>query len=77
MHMGSPDIARLLIGVGLLLAAAGGMMWASSTLIDWGQLPGDFSFQTGSVRVYLPLGTMIVASIILTLLLNLLLRMLR
>jgi hypothetical protein len=70
-------VARLLIGAGLLLAAVGGLLWASSTVIDWGQLPGDLSFQMGSVQVYLPLGTMIVVSVILTLLLNVLLRMLR
>lgn len=75
--MDTPALARLLIGGGVLLIVVGGMLWVSSTLIDWGNLPGDFSFRSGSTRVYLPLGTMIVASIILTLLLNLFLRMLR
>jgi len=79
--MDIPTMARLLIGGGMLLIVVGGMLWVSSTLIDWGidwgNLPGDFAFRSGSTRVYLPLGTMIVASIILTLLLNLFLRMLR
>ncbi|PEN06579.1 hypothetical protein CRI93_09885 [Longimonas halophila] len=75
--MDIPDLARLLIGSGLLLVAVGGLLWASHTVIDWGHLPGDISFETGSMRVYLPLGTMIVASVILTLLMTLLLRMLR
>lgn len=77
MHTGIPDIARLLIGGGLLLIAVGGLLWVSSAIIDWGNLPGVFSFHTESVHIYLPLGTMIVASIILTLLLNFLLRMLQ
>ncbi|MFO8232709.1 MAG: DUF2905 domain-containing protein [Longimonas sp.] len=75
--MDIPSIARWLIGSGLLLIVIGSLVWISSTVIDWGQLPGDMSFQTESMRVYLPLGTMIVVSVILTLLLNLLLRMLR
>lgn len=75
--MDMPDLVRLLIGGGLLLIAVGGLLWASYAVIDWGHLPGDFSFQTESMHIYLPLGTMIVVSVILTLLLNLLLRMLR
>jgi hypothetical protein len=38
------------------------------------RLPGDFSFGGRNWRVYVPLGTSIVLSIVLTLLLNLFLR---
>lgn len=62
---------------GLLLLLLGGLLWASTSFINWGGLPGDLSFSTESTRIYVPIGTMIVASVILTLLLNLLLRMLR
>jgi predicted cobalt transporter CbtA len=37
-------------------------------------LPGDFSFKLGSVRVFFPLATSIVLSIVLTVVLNLFLR---
>ena len=37
-------------------------------------LPGDFSFGRGNVRVFIPIGTSIVVSIILTVVLNLLFR---
>ena len=39
-----------------------------------GSMPGDMRFGKGNVRVYFPLGTSIVLSIILTILLNLFLR---
>jgi hypothetical protein len=39
-----------------------------------GRLPGDLSFERGGVRVYLPLATSFVLSIVLTILLNLWLR---
>ena len=71
------SIARLLVAIGVLLILLGGVLWISSSFINWGRLPGDLSFRTGSTRIYLPLTTMIVASVILTLLLNLLIRMLR
>ena len=75
--MDVPDIARVLIGAGAVLVVVGGLLWMSSAVIDWGNLPGDLTLRTGSTRIYVPLGTMLVVSVVFTLLLNLLLRMLR
>ena len=36
-----------------------------------GNLPGDLSFERGGVRVWIPIGTSIVVSILLTVVLNL------
>lgn len=63
------------LGVGILLL--GGLVVLLGRVIDLGSLPGDFSYEGENVRVYVPLGTMIVLSIVLTLLLNLALRLFR
>jgi len=53
----------VLIVVGLLL-----MFWQR---LPWlGKLPGDFSFTSGGIRIYLPLATSILLSLLLTILFN-------
>ncbi len=42
-----------------------------------GRLPGDFRFQNGNISVYLPCGTSILVSIVLSILLTLLARFLK
>jgi hypothetical protein len=42
-----------------------------------GNLPGDLVYEGQNVRVYVPIATMIVLSVVLTLLLNLVLRLFR
>ena len=59
-------MGRLLIVIGLVIAAVGVLMSAGLPL---GRLPGDFTFRRGGVTVYLPLATSILASILLTLVL--------
>ena len=58
-------MGRVLIIIGLLIAAAGLLM-----TLGWpiGRLPGDFSYRRGNFSFYFPLATSILASIILTLL---------
>lgn len=75
----STGIARWLIIAGVGLVVIGGLVWLLGRFIDLGNLPGDFSWtsESGNTRIYVPLGTMIVLSLVLTLLLNLLLRLFR
>ena len=61
-------MGRLLIVIGLVIAAAGLLMTFGLPI---GRLPGDFSFKRGNFSFYFPLATSILASIILTLLLML------
>ena len=61
-------MGRLLIVIGLVIAAAGLLMTLGFPI---GRLPGDFSFKRGNVSFYFPLATSILASIILTLLMML------
>ena len=70
------DLARLLIGLGLLLLVAGGGLWLLARLgLPWpGRLPGDFTIQRDGFTLYLPIGTSILVSVVLSLLLYLLRR---
>ncbi len=62
---------RVLIGLGLALVVVGSLFVLSGRL---GHLPGDFILRRGQWTFVFPLATGIIASIVLTLVLNLLLR---
>lgn len=67
------SLARILIGLGLLLVLAGVVVYFLGRIgIPLGHLPGDFAFRRKNVSVYFPLGTSILLSAVLTLLLYLL-----
>ncbi|MFI5215875.1 MAG: DUF2905 domain-containing protein [Candidatus Limnocylindria bacterium] len=55
----------VLVAVGFLLSAAPGIPWL-------GKLPGDLRFDWSGVRVFLPLTTSLLLSVVLSLLLQLL-----
>jgi len=66
-------LGKLVLWLGLALAVFGVLLIALGKGV-LPHLPGDLSFKLGSVRVFLPLATSIVLSIVLTVLLNLFLR---
>jgi hypothetical protein len=69
------DLGRLLIGLGLLLVVAGGLLLLlGRTGFPLGRLPGDISYRGKNVSVYFPLGTSIVVSVLLSLVFYLLSR---
>lgn len=70
-------LARWLIVIGLALAGAGALVWLlGRSGIALGRLPGDLRFEAGGASCFLPLGSSIVISLLLTLLINLILRLL-
>jgi hypothetical protein len=75
--MDAGTIGRGLIGFGLGIVVLGGLVLLLGSVLDLGNLPGDWTYRGENVRVYVPLGTMIVVSVVLTLLLNLVLRLFR
>jgi len=77
MSMDAGAIARGLIYIGGALVGLGLLVLILNRIIDLGHLPGDFAYEGKNVRVYVPVGTMIVVSIVLTVLLNLVLRLFR
>jgi hypothetical protein len=64
------DIGRLLLVFGILLALIGGALM----LFGRFHLPGDFTFRSGGVTVYIPIATSIILSIVLTVILNVVFR---
>jgi hypothetical protein len=77
--MSLSDIGRLLIYAGIGLAVIGGLILLLDRLpgVSPGKLPGDFSWERGNVRFFLPVGTMILISIVLTIIVNIILRLFR
>ena len=78
MRSTMPDLntlARWMILFGLSIAAIGGLIWLlGRSGLPLGRLPGDLRFGSGSFACFIPLGSAILLSLILTLLLNLLVR---
>lgn len=67
------DWGRILIGLGLTLVVVG-LAIVFGGRLGMGHLPGDFTLRRGGWTFAFPLATSILASIVLTLVLNLLLR---
>lgn len=67
------DIGRLLIGGGIILAVVG-VIFVLAGRAGLGRLPGDLSFGNDEIRIYLPLATSLLISIVATIVLNLFLR---
>jgi Protein of unknown function (DUF2905) len=69
-----PEIGRLLLIMGILIAAVGLVFMVGGRIPFVGRLPGDVSFTRGNTHVYFPLATSIIVSLVLTVLLNLFFR---
>ena len=65
------SLARLLIASGVVLVVAGGLLLL---LGRFPRVPGDIVVQRPNLTVYIPIGTMIIVSVLATLILNLLSR---
>jgi len=68
------DVGRLLIVAGALLLGVGLFFTLGGRVPFLGRLPGDISFRSGNVQVFVPLVTCLLLSVVLTLVLNLLFR---
>ncbi len=68
---------KLLIGLGLLLIAIGLAWYFFGNIFSWvGRLPGDIRIERDNFRFYFPITTMVLLSLLLTLVVNLIRRML-
>lgn len=61
-------MAKILIVAGIALIVAG-LLWMAGERVGLGRLPGDFVIERGKTRIYLPLMTSIIVSVVLSLLL--------
>jgi len=65
-------MARWLIIAGIILTATGLVFHFAPWLISWfGKLPGDIRIETVRSKIFIPIVSMILLSIIITILINL------
>lgn len=64
-----PDLGKLLMGAGLILLVVGALFTLSGKVPWLGRLPGDLYVERDNFRFYFPLGTSILLSVIVSLLL--------
>jgi hypothetical protein len=62
----SRALGGVLIVVGLVLILLGGLAWAG--MLGWfGRLPGDIRMERGATRIYVPLVSMLIVSLLISL----------
>ncbi|MBI4771128.1 MAG: DUF2905 domain-containing protein [Chloroflexi bacterium] len=72
------SIGKWLVFGGLGIAALGGLVWLAGRFgLPLGRLPGDIRIQREGFSFYFPLASSILVSVLLTLALNLIVRLLR
>lgn len=72
------ELGRVLVFVGLAIAFTGALIWLGSRFFPWlGNLPGDIRIEGENYKIYIPLTTMLLISIVGSILLNIVLRIWR
>lgn len=72
------ELGRTMVYIGLGIAFFGGILFVMGRLFpSLGNLPGDIRIQGENGRVFIPITTMILVSIVATIVLNLLIRYFR
>ena len=65
----------LIVAAGIVLVVVGLLVWAGG--LGWfGHLPGDIRIERGGTRVFVPVTSMLLVSVVLTVLVNLVRRLL-
>jgi hypothetical protein len=70
-------LGKIVISLGLFLVLFGSLLAFWDRLPLLGKLPGDLVLQKGSIRIFLPLTTSLLLSILLTVAANVVLRLLK
>ncbi|MDP6684337.1 MAG: DUF2905 domain-containing protein [Candidatus Marinimicrobia bacterium] len=66
---------RWFITTGIIFVLIGVIMHTAPGLINWfGRLPGDIRIESGQTNIFVPITSMVLISIVLTVLINLLKR---
>ncbi len=65
-------MARWLMLAGVLLLVIGALLHFAPWSLNWfGKLPGDIRIETAQGKIFIPITSMLIISVVLTLLLNL------
>ncbi|HET7088233.1 MAG TPA: DUF2905 domain-containing protein [Anaerolineae bacterium] len=70
------DLGKWLVLIGLSIAALGGLVWLLGRLPFFGNLPGDIRIQGENLGCFVPLVSMLLLSLLLTVILNVVIRLL-
>ena len=73
---GLSDLGRFIALAGAVLLVIGGVIWLAGKAPWLGNLPGDIRIQRENVSCFFPLATMILLSVVLTIVVNIILRLL-
>lgn len=69
---GGPTMGRWLIVAGVILVTLGIIIQFAPWLLSWfGKLPGDINIERERSRVFIPITSMLIVSVVLTILVNL------
>jgi len=68
--MAMEPLGRMLLYIGVILVLIGGFFVLASRVPWFGRLPGDFIFRREGLAIFIPITTMLIVSLILTILLN-------
>jgi len=60
------SLGRMLVVLGLVLAGVGLLLTLGGKVPGLGRLPGDIVVERGGLRIYLPLATSVLLSLLLT-----------
>lgn len=72
--MSNQQLGILIAGAGLVVVLAGLVVWAGG-MAWFGHLPGDIRIERGNVTVFIPIGSMLLISVVLSLLFTVLRRL--
>ena len=72
--MTARSIGLLVVGIGIGVVVLGLVIWAGG-LAWFGNLPGDIRIQGENTRVFIPITSMLLVSVLLTIVLNVLARL--
>ena len=68
-------VGKVVVGIGLAIVVLGLILWGFPRAFAWfGNLPGDLRIEREGTRIWIPITSMIVVSVVLTLVLNALAR---
>jgi hypothetical protein len=71
-YAGEEVVVRWFITAGVVLLAIGAVLHFAPWLLNWfGKLPGDIRIESGRTRIFIPITSMLIISIVLTVLINL------
>lgn len=68
--MAMESLGRMIIYIGVVMIVIGGFFLLMAKLPWFGRLPGDIVYRREGLTIYVPIATMILVSLVLTLLLN-------